>query len=82
MRNVCDDVLRQIGNSKEWTRSYVVIHNLVKNPKTPPAISQRMMPRLLSKDLMLLSRDRSITEAVRRNAQRLLSQRNASKPIR
>ncbi len=82
MRNVSDEILRQLGNSKEWTRSYVVSHNLVKNPRTPPMISQRLLPRLLSKDLMLLARDRSITEAVRRNAQRLLSQRNASKPLR
>jgi hypothetical protein len=78
MRSISDDVIRQIGNSKEWTRSYAVVQNLVKNPKTPPMISQRLMFRLQSRDLMMLARDRGIPEAVRRNAQRLLNQRNAS----
>ena len=78
MRSISDDVIRQIGNSKEWTRSYVVVQNLVKNPKTPPMISQRLMFRLQARDLMMLTRDRGIPEAVRRNAQRLLNQRNAS----
>jgi hypothetical protein len=81
MRGVADEVLRQIGNSKEWTKSYAVVLNLAKNPKTPPAISQRMLFRLHARDLMLLSRDHGIPEAVRRNAQRLISQRMASKSI-
>ena len=79
MRSVSEEVLRQIGNSKGWMKSHAVVQNLVKNPKTPPLISQRVMFRLNSRDLMLLSRDRSIAEAVRRNAERLLSQRNKSK---
>jgi hypothetical protein len=79
MRSVSDEILRQIGNSREWTRGYTVIHNLVKNPKTPPLISQRMLFRLQTKDLKLLTRDRSIPEAVRRNAQRTLNERSASR---
>ena len=78
MRSISDDVIRRIGNSREWTRSYVVVQNLVKNPKTPPMISQRLMFRLQSRDLMMLSRDHGISEGVRRNAQRLLSQRSTS----
>jgi hypothetical protein len=77
MRQVSDDVLRSIGNSRAWTKSYSVAHNLARNPKTPPMISQRMLLRLLSKDLMMLSRDRGIPEAVRRGAERLLKQRHA-----
>lgn len=80
MRQVSEDVLRHIGNSRTWSRSYTVAHNLVRNPKTPPAISQRMLPRLLAKDLAMLARDRGIPEAVRRNADRMMKQRNASKP--
>jgi len=76
MRNVSDDILREIGNSKEWTRGYGVVHSLIKNPKTPPMVSQRLMFRLHSKDLALLARDRGIPEAVRRSAHRALSQRS------
>jgi hypothetical protein len=78
MRSISDDVIRRIGNSREWTRSYVVVQNLVKNPKTPLMISQRLMFRLQSRDLIMLARDHGIPEGVRRNAQRLLSQRSTS----
>lgn len=78
MRTVAEDLLREIGNSREWTRSYMVIQNLVKNPKTPPTISQRLLPRLRVRDLTMLSRDRSIPDAVRYNAARALTQRTRS----
>jgi hypothetical protein len=79
MRNVADEVLRDIGNSRNWTRSYNVVHNLVRNPKTPPMVSQRLMIRLQNKDLHLITRDRGISEVVRRTAQRTLNQRLTSK---
>jgi len=81
MRNVSDEVLRQIGNSKEWTRNYGVVHALVKNPKTPPMITQRMLPRLTAKDLSLLVRDRGIPEIVRRGAERMMKQRATSRNV-
>lgn len=76
MRSVGEDILRAIGNSKEFTKSYNVIYNLVKNPKTPPVISQRLVFRLRSNHLTLLSRDRSIPEIVRFHASRTLTQRS------
>jgi hypothetical protein len=76
MRSVSDDILREIGNTKEWTRSYAVVQNLARNPKTPPLISQRLLNRLRSQDLGLLTRDRSVSDAVRQNAARVLRQRN------
>ncbi len=75
MRGVSEEILTTIGNSKEWIRNYVVVQNLVRNPKTPPAMSQRLLFRLRTKDLMLIARDRNIPEAVRYNATRALNQR-------
>jgi hypothetical protein len=75
MRNVAEDVLREIGNSREWIKGYAIVHTLIKNPKTPPAISQRLMFRLRTQDLTLMTRDRSISDMVRHNATRLLKQR-------
>jgi hypothetical protein len=75
MRGVAEDILREIGNSKTWMRSYIVVQNLVKNPKTPPSISQRLIFRLRVRDLTQISKDRSIPEAVRYNATRALNQR-------
>ncbi len=77
MRNISDEILREIGISREWTKRYNVIQNLVRNPKTPLLITQRLMPRLQAKDLMLLSRDRGVPESVRLGAQRVMKQRNA-----
>jgi hypothetical protein len=77
MRSVAEDILREIGNSKSWTKSYVVVQNLVKNPKTPPGIAQRLLFRLRVQDLTLLTRDRSVCDAVRYSAGRALRQRAA-----
>jgi hypothetical protein len=79
MRNVSEDILRDVGNNKEWTRRYAVALNLVKNPKTPLIISQQMLYRLHSKDLKVISRDRSIPESVRRNALQTLAHRNSAR---
>jgi hypothetical protein len=75
MRTVSDEVLRTIAGSKTWTKSYGVVHNLVRNPKTPAMLAQRLILRIQTRDLMMLSKDRGISEAVRRNAERLIRQR-------
>jgi hypothetical protein len=77
MRGVSEDILREIGQSRSWTKSYTTVQNLVKNPKTPPTISQNLLFRLRAQDLMQLSRDRSVSDAVRHNAGRTLRQRAA-----
>jgi hypothetical protein len=77
MRGVAEDILREIGQSRTWTKSYSVVQNLVKNPKTPPTISQNLMFRLRAPDLLQLSRDRSVSDAVRYNASRALRTRAA-----
>jgi hypothetical protein len=79
MRNLSEDVLREIGNSRHWTRNHMVVSNLVKNPKTPALISQRLLERLQQREVAAVSRDRGLPEAVRKNAQRLLARRNASR---
>lgn len=79
MRNVSEDILREIGNHREWTKRYTVALNLVKNPKTPVFVGQRFLTRLLKKDLTLLMRDRSVSEGIRRQAKKTLEKRNPPK---
>jgi hypothetical protein len=74
-RTVLKSPRRQIGESRQWTRNYAVVQNLVKNPKTPPLTSQRLINRLISKDLGMLARDRAVPEAVRNTAHRMMVQR-------
>jgi hypothetical protein len=65
MANVSEDVLRTIGNTRAWLKSYSVVVALTKNPKTPLAMSMNFMARLGDKDLAMLSVDRNVPEALR-----------------
>src|SRR2546426_8848458 len=71
MRTVCDEVLRLIGMNRAWTRSYPIIHNLARNPRTPLATAIQIIPRIRAKDLQSLSQNRNVSEAVRRQAYRI-----------
>lgn len=75
MRAVPEDVLRQISNNRTWSRNYSVAHNLVRNPRTPMAQVIGILPRLQMKDLNALSKNRNVSDAVRRQAFRLVSMR-------
>ena len=75
MRTVSEEVLRIIGLNRAWTRSYAIIHNLVRNPRTPFATAMNILPRIQKKDLKALSENRNVTENVRRQAYRLVQTR-------
>ena len=71
MRTVSDEVLRLISLNRAWIRSYTVIHQLVRNPRTPIPTVINMLPRIRTKDLQNLALNRNISEAVRRQADRI-----------
>lgn len=75
MRTVPTEVLRQIENNRNWSRNYLIIHNLVRNPRTPLPSVLHLLPRILKKDLQGISNNRNVSEAVRKQAFRLLSTR-------
>ena len=72
MSNVSGDVLRIIGANRSWMRNYGVIAALVRNPRTPPAISLGLVPRLLERDVKVLSTDRNVPEALRLAARKVM----------
>jgi hypothetical protein len=74
-RNVSDEVLRVIGSSPEWMKSYAVKKNLVENPKTPPSIATKLVQHLRENDLRQLSRSKNVTGVVQEAARRHLSRR-------
>ncbi|HEV2714722.1 MAG TPA: hypothetical protein VGU64_05615, partial [Terriglobales bacterium] len=76
MRTVSDEVLRLIGMNRAWARSYPIIHNLARNPRTPLATAIQILPRIRSKDLKVLSQSRNVSEGVRRQAYRLCEMRS------
>jgi len=68
MKNVSDEVLRKIGNHREYTKRYAVVSNLVRNPRTPIGIALTLVSRLNPRDLKGVSVDRNVPEAVRKHA--------------
>lgn len=70
MANVSDEVLRIIALNRAWTKNYVVVLGLTKNPKTPVAQSLNLMNRLNDRDLSNLSTDRNVPEPLRTAARR------------
>jgi hypothetical protein len=72
-RNVYEDLLRHLATSREWHKVYAVRLALVKNPKTPYALALRLVPTLVSNDLKLLAKSRSVPPAVATAAKRIVS---------
>jgi regulator of extracellular matrix RemA (YlzA/DUF370 family) len=71
MRTVADEVLRLIALNRSWARSYPIIHNLARNPRTPVPTAMNILPRIRTKDLTTLTQNRNVSEAIRRQAYRL-----------
>jgi hypothetical protein len=78
MRQVSEEVLRLIGNNRQWARSYPIIHNLARNPRTPMATAVQILTRIRTKDLKSIALNRNVSEAVRRQAYRLSEMRGPS----
>ena len=76
IKTVPEDVLRLIGMNRAWTRSYAVIHNLVKNPRTPIAISLGMLNRIQTRDMRALSTNKNIPDVIRTTASRIYIKRS------
>jgi hypothetical protein len=75
LRSVHEDVLRIIGQNRAWSRSYNVMHNLVRNPKTPTFLSLNFLQRLHNRDLRLVVHNKNVQEIVRTMAGRILVKR-------
>lgn len=71
MRTVSTEVLRLVALNRNWARSYTIIHNIVRNPRSPIPTVIGILPRIRAKDLHHLSQNRNVSEAVRRQATRL-----------
>jgi len=73
MANVSDDVLRIIGHTRAWMKSYAIASALTKNPKTPVAVSLNLLARLHEKDVKILASDRNVPEVLRFAARRKMT---------
>ena len=81
-RNVCDEVLRLVARHRDFGKNYQIQHNLVRNPRCPVEIAMNFVTRLNDKDLKLLLKNRNVSEAVRRQAKRIIEAREARRRVR
>src|ERR1700681_1415307 len=54
MSSLTDEILRLIARNRNFRKNYMVVHNLMNNPKTPLDISLHMLPILNVMDLKKL----------------------------
>jgi len=75
MRTVPEEVLRLIAINRAFSRNYQIMFKLAQNPRTPLANSMNILTRLQTKDLLAMSKNRNISEAIRKQSFRLASMR-------
>ncbi len=79
MRTVPEDVLRQIAINRKWARNYMIMHNLARNPRMPIGNVISILTRLQLRDLVGISKNRNVSDAVRKQALRLVTARSGRK---
>jgi hypothetical protein len=75
MTNLSEEVFRVISLTRKFIKSYVIMRNLVNNPKTPLDISLHLIPRLNANDLKLLTTNKNIPDTLRSIAVKMQRQR-------
>jgi hypothetical protein len=79
MANLSDEVLRLIANKRQFRKNYIVVRNLLNNPKTPVDVAMKMLPMIQPNDLKFLAMNKNIPEALRSAAVKLHRQKLASR---
>ncbi len=74
-KNVLEAVLRQIPLKRRFMKNYIVIRNLVSNPRTPLDLALGLMKHLQVLDLKNLSANKEVSETVRKLAMKMFKQK-------
>ena len=74
-KNVLEAVLRQIPLKRRFMKNYIVVRNLVSNPRTPLDLSLGLMKHLLVQDLKNISANKEVSETVRKLALKMYKQK-------
>jgi hypothetical protein len=74
-KEVGEEILRYIGNKRDWTRNHEVKHGLVFNPKTPVGIALRFVGHLRDDELKVLSRSRNVAQPLKSAALQKIAQK-------
>lgn len=75
-RQVSDEVIRIIANTKDMVRSYGVKLALVNNPKTPQGVATRFLVLLRASDLRAVAKSKNVPTAVSALAKKHLAKKS------
>lgn len=79
MGNLNSEILRLISTNRLYMKNYTIVRNLVSNPKSPLEVTLHLLPRLIARDLKILTMNKNIPDVLRTNALKLHRQRNESR---
>lgn len=71
MSSLTEEILRIIAGNRNFRKNYVVVRNLINNPKTPLDVTLHMLPMLNAQDLKRLALNKNIPETLRTTAYKL-----------
>jgi hypothetical protein len=71
MASLTDEILRLIAGNRTFRKNYVVVRNLINNPKTPLDVSLHMLPMINAVDLKKLTMNKNVPETLRTTAGKL-----------
>jgi len=74
-KNVLEAVLRQIPLKRRFMKNYIVVRNLVSNPRTPLDLGLGLMKHLQVQDLKNISANKEVSETVRKLALKMYKQK-------
>jgi len=74
-KNVLEAVLRAVSMNRRFIKQYIILRNLVFNPRTPIDVSLGLIKNLLVQDLRNLSGNKEVSETVRKLALRMFRQK-------
>ena len=79
MSSLTDEILRLIAGNRVFRKNYVVVRNLMNNPKTPLDVTLHMLPLLNPVDLKKLSMNKNVPDTLRSTAAKLMRTRAEQK---
>lgn len=71
MKNVDQEVLRGIAMSRKFMKNYSTMKVLANNPRLPIDLGLTLIPRLIQTDLLFLSKNRDVSDIIRKMAVKL-----------
>jgi hypothetical protein len=75
MKNVQESVLRDLARNRKFMKSYIVVKNLVNNPRCPLDLSLGMIKNLIAPDLKALSMNKNVGETLRKMALKMFKEK-------